>query len=234
MRQRFIAGATDAATRVPVDVLDELIAVFPRHTQQVGDHQQREGSREPLDEITPARGQELVEHLIGEQPHGVLVLLEALWGDQPHQQCAVIGVGRRVQCRQLVAERQLVAVLLDQLRDVVTIDGDREAGERTRHRNARGEGVGVVQHRAGLVPAGHHRDSVMAFPRDGALLPQGLVVGVRVLDQPGVPEEIHLGELVHHVLLRSKSRLVRMCLSETSITFPYRHVGRQRAAALGK
>ena len=40
----------------------------------------------------------------------------------------MIGVRRRVERRQLVAERKLVAVLLDQFGDVVTLQRDREPG----------------------------------------------------------------------------------------------------------
>ena len=204
MRQRFLAGAPDAATRVVTDALDELVAIFHGDAQQVGDDQQREGAGEALDPVTLAGRQELVEHLVGEHPHGVLVLLEALGGDQPHQQGAVVGVGRRVEGGQLVAERQLVAMLLDQLGDVrvpQTFEGYRKAGERAGHRNARRPCLGVVEHGAGLVPAGHHGHAVVVLPRDGALLAQCLVVGVRVLDEPLIAEEIHLGEVVRHRLL---------------------------------
>ena len=61
-------------------------------------------------------------------PHSVLVLLEALGCDQPHQERAVVGVGRRVQRRQLVAERNLVAVFDDQVGDVITLERDGKAG----------------------------------------------------------------------------------------------------------
>ena len=78
------------------------------------------GPAKPLMHSPSPRRQESVEHLVGERPHGVLVLLEALRGDQPHQQGAVVGVGGWIKRGQLVAERQLVSVLLDQLGDVVT------------------------------------------------------------------------------------------------------------------
>ena len=41
------------------------------------------------------------------------------------------GVLRRVERRELVAERQLVAVLLDQVADVVAVERHREARERS-------------------------------------------------------------------------------------------------------
>ena len=163
------------------------------------------GLAKPLIELALAGRQELVEHLVGEHPHGVLVLLEALRGDQPHQQCAMVRVCRRVEGGQLVAERQLVAMLLDQVGDVrvpQTLEGYRKAGERAGHRDARGPGLGVVQHCACLVPARHHGDPVVLLPSDGALLPQRLVVGVGILDEPFIAEKVHLGEVVHHRLLR--------------------------------
>ncbi len=69
-----------------------------------------------LHELALAPGEELVDLAIGEPPHELLVLLEALRRDQPHQQAAVRGVLRRIERRQLIAERQLVAVLLDDAR----------------------------------------------------------------------------------------------------------------------
>ena len=63
-----------------------------------------------------AAGDELVDLAVGEPPHERLVLLEPLRRDQPHQQRAVVGVLRRVERRELVAHRQLVAVLLDERR----------------------------------------------------------------------------------------------------------------------
>ena len=48
---------------------------------------------------------------------------------------------------------QIVAVLLDDVADVVALERHREPGERTDHRVAVGEGVGVVQDRDGLVVA---------------------------------------------------------------------------------
>jgi hypothetical protein len=109
--------------------LDELVAILEGHAQQVSDNQQRERAREALDELAVPGRQEPVKRLVGEQPHGVLVLLEALWGDQPHEQGAVVGVGRRIECGQLVAEGQLVAVLLDQLGDVTRSRPSRGTGK---------------------------------------------------------------------------------------------------------
>ena len=229
--QRFLAGAADAATRVLADAVDELLAILHRYAEQIGDHQQRERTGEALDERATSGSQEVVEHLVGELPHGVLVLLEALRRDQPHQQRAVVGVGRRVEGGQLVAERQLVAVLRDQISDVVitlTFERHRKAGEGPGHRVARRPRLGVVEDRAGFLPAGHHGDVVVVLLGYRALLPQRLVIGVRVGDELAATEKVHFGEVVHH-LAPFQSRPVRMSLSEMSIRFPYRMPRRQRA-----
>ena len=186
--------------------LTNLSLIFHGHAEQIGDDQKREGAGEALDEVALAGRQKLVECPVGEHPHGVFVLLEALRGDQPHQQGAVVRVCRRVEGGQLVAERQLVAMFLDEFGDVrvpQTFEGYRKARKRTRHRNARRPCLSVVEYGAGLVPAGHHGHAVMLLPSDGALLAQSLVVRVGILDEPFITEEIHLGEVVRHRLLRS-------------------------------
>ena len=170
--------------------LEELVTVFFGHAKKVGDHPQRERTRESLDELALTRSEEVVEDVVGELPHRVLVLLEALRRDQPHQQRTVIGVGRRVEGRQLVAERNLVAVLLDQFGDVVTLERDRKPRERAGHRDAGRERLGVVVDVDGLLPAGHHRDAVVVLPLHRALIAKCLVDRVRVVDQPTIPEII--------------------------------------------
>ena len=73
------------------------------------------------------------------------------------EQAAVRRVLRRVHGRQLVAERQLVAVLLDEVAHVVALERHREAGERPGHRVARRERRGVVVDRDRfVVPRDHH------------------------------------------------------------------------------
>ena len=72
---------------------------------------------------------------------------------------AVRLVGGRVEGRQLVAERQLVAVRLDELGDVVALERHREAGERAGHRVAGGERGDVVVDGERLLEAGHHEQN---------------------------------------------------------------------------
>src|SRR4029077_10957728 len=100
-----------------------------------------------------------------------------------------------------------------------TLERYRKAGERAGHRDARGPRLGVVEDRAGFLPAGHHRDVVVLLPGDRALLPQRLVVGVGIRDELAAAEEIHFGEVVHHLLLRSAICAMRTSLSALSIRF---------------
>ena len=90
------------------------------HAEQVGDHQQRERTGEALDELAPRRvpgsrraPRRPAAHIASSfslRRLGVISRISrARW---------LVCIGR-VERRQLVAERQLVAVLLDQLGDVV-------------------------------------------------------------------------------------------------------------------
>ncbi len=105
-------------------------------------------------------------------PHERLVLLEALRRDQAHQQRAVVGVLRRIERRELVVHRQLVAVLLDERADVVALERNGKPRERTGHGVARREGRGVVVHRERLVVARHHHDVVVRLAANRAGLTQ--------------------------------------------------------------
>src|SRR5271154_826771 len=128
----------------------------------------------------------------------------------------------RIERGQLVAERQLVAVLLDQLGDVTVspaFEAHRKTGERSGHRGARRPRFGVIEDGAGFFPAGHHRDVVVLFLGHRTLLPERLVIGIGVRDELAAAEEVQLGGVVHH-LAPFQSQSVRMCLSEMSIRFP--------------
>ena len=62
------------------------------HAEQVGDDEHRERLRVPVDELALAAVEELVDLAIGEPPHELLVLVQALRRDQAHEQPAVRGV----------------------------------------------------------------------------------------------------------------------------------------------
>ena len=116
---------------------------------------------------------------------------------KPHQETAVGLVLGRVHDRDLVAERKLVAVLIDQVAHVVADEGDGKAGKRTGDRVARREGRRVGEHRDRFFVARHHHHVVVRLLLDRALDAQVVEVGVRVDDQLVAPEEIDGVELPH-------------------------------------
>ena len=93
------------------------------HALQVGDHQQREGAGVLADELALAFVEEFTELPVAELPHELFVLAQALRRDQSHEQAAMGGVSGRVERWELVAEGQLVAVLVDDVADVVALEG---------------------------------------------------------------------------------------------------------------
>ena len=136
------------------------------------------------------RVDELVDLAVGEPPHELLVLAQPLRRDQAHEQRAVRGVDRRVEREQLVAHRQLVAVLLDERVDVVALERHGEPGERPGGRVARRERVGVVVDRDRFVVPGHHHHAVVALALHRALRAQPVEVRVRVGDELVAAEEV--------------------------------------------
>ena len=111
---------------------------------ELGDHQQRERRGVVADELAPARVDELVELAIGEPLHELLVVPQPPRGEQAHHQRPVGGVPGRVERRKLVAERQQVAVALDDVGDVVALERLGELHERPAHHVARREVRRVV------------------------------------------------------------------------------------------
>ena len=106
----------------------------------------------------------------------------------------MVAVLRWVHGDDLVAERQLVAVLLDQLAHIVAIlEGHRKARERPRHRVARGERLGIGVHGARLVVSGDHVDTLLGLALHGALPAQPVEVGVGVGDELVAAEEVNGG-----------------------------------------
>ncbi len=172
-------------------------AIILGYPEQVGDDQQCERSRELGDELALAVVDELVDLAIGEAPHEVLVLPQPLGRDEAHEEASVLGVLGRVHARQLVAEGQFVAVLLDQIADVVAFEGDREAGEGPRCLGGRGEPLGIRVDGPALLEPGHHHHVVVLLGPHGALGAQPVEVGVRVAVERPVGEEVDRVEVGH-------------------------------------
>ena len=134
---------------------------------------------------------ELVDLAVGESPHELLVLLQPLGRELAHDQVPVIAVDGRIHRGELVAERQFVAVLVDQLAHVVVaVQRNGKSRERPRHRVARREGVGVGVHGARLVVPGDHVDALLRFAAYRALGSQPVEVRVRVVDELVATEEV--------------------------------------------
>ena len=102
----------------------------------------------------------------------------------------MIGVDRRVERRELVAHGELVAMLRDELADVVALERDRKARKRTGHRRAGGEGLGVAVDGHRLVVSGDHHHVVVGLSPDRALGADGFEVRIGVDDHGVVPEEV--------------------------------------------
>ena len=175
-----------------------------RHTEEVGDDEQRERLRVRADELAAAVGEELVELLIGEAPHERLVLLQAFRREQPHQQRPLPGVLGRVHGHHVLVHRQPVPEAIDELTDVVTFQRLREGRERTHDGVARRERLDVAVDLERLVVSRDRHHSVMRERRHRALRPQVLEVGVRILEQRLVGEEVDLFEISRHETSRDE------------------------------
>ena len=182
--------------------LEELGAVLLGHAEQVGDDTQRERAGEALDELALTRREE-VSRMSSASCHiassfslrrlGVISRISrARW-------LVCVG-GSSVGSWSL--NGNLVAVLLDQLGDVVTFERDRETRERAGHRDAGRERLRVVVDVDGLLPARHHGHAVVVLAADRALVAKRLVERVRVVRQTTVPEEVDRGQVLRHALLR--------------------------------
>jgi hypothetical protein len=88
--------------------------------------------------------------------------------------------------------RQVLAVLVDELGDVVAFGPDREQLHRVRarHDGGGGEDIRCAQHGDRFLVTRHQNDSVMRFPVDGPVLRQVVEVAVGIERQQRVLEVI--------------------------------------------
>jgi len=96
------------------------------HSEQVRDDQQRERLPIGRDELALPVFNKLVDQLIGEVPHELLVLLQPFRREQPVEQRAVCGVPRRIKGDEVFVHRELITMGLDELGDVVNIHLERQ------------------------------------------------------------------------------------------------------------
>ena len=122
-------------------VRPELGAVLLGHAEQVGDRQGGERLGVLGEEFALPVADELVELVIDQLPHVVLVLLEPPRRQQPAQQRAGLLVRRRIHDHHVLEDRELVAMRFDLLADVVTVGFERQRRERAADRVDRRERV---------------------------------------------------------------------------------------------
>ncbi len=170
--------------------------------------EKRERLREAVDELALARVDELGQLAVGEAPHELLVLPHAPRGQQLRQQSPVGAVLWRIERRELIAERKLVAVLLDDVADILALERYRELLERPAHHVARGEVRRVGIDGARLVVARDHEDAVVRLAPDGRELPQRREVRVRVILDGSVGKEVPFLQ-AHGAPLRRQTQVFR-------------------------
>ena len=134
---RVLAAVLNVLTEPFVEELEGLVGDLLVHSRQPLPEERVIGFRDALEVGYDGQGEGLcvgahhlarslldepVEEEIGELPHEVLVLPEPLRRHEPHQEVTVCRVVRRVKCRQLVAERQLVPAHLDDVAHLVALD----------------------------------------------------------------------------------------------------------------
>ncbi len=91
---------------VQAEPLTEALMVGFGHTEEIGYHQHGERLRVGADELTRAIAHELVEELVRQAVHELLVLLEPPRSDQPHEQCPLAGVGRGIHGDHVLVHRE--------------------------------------------------------------------------------------------------------------------------------
>ena len=100
------------------------------------------------------------------------------------------GVVGRVHRHHVLVHRQLVPVAIDDVTDVVALQGHREGGERADDRVARRERLVVPVDLGRLVVAGHRHHPEVGERQDRAFRAELLEVRVGILDQRLVEEEV--------------------------------------------
>ena len=90
----------------PKNFAEPLVVLFG-HAEQVGDDEHGEGLRVHADELAPAVADELAELAVGEAPRELLVVLQSLRRDQPHQQHAFLRVHRGIHRHHVLVHGQL-------------------------------------------------------------------------------------------------------------------------------
>ncbi len=178
----FGLRAADAAASVLAgEGATEFLVVRLRDAEQIRDDEHGERVGVPRDELGLVAPHELVDLTVGEPPHEILVLLEPLRRELAHQQVPVVVVLRGVHRDDLVAERQLASMFRDEGADILlSLERNREPGERAGDGVAGRERVGVRVDGEGLLVPGHHVHTVYRLAADRALVTQPVEVRIRI------------------------------------------------------
>jgi hypothetical protein len=187
----------------------ERRVVLARNAEQVGDHQQREGVRVGPAELDLAAVDELVDQLLGEARHELLVVLEAVRREELVEQRPVPGVLGRIEGDEHVAERDFVAAIFDDILDGLSRARVRQLRERAERRDHRRIGIVIGVHREDLLDAGDQEDAVMGLAHHRTELAKSRVVGIRIPDDLGIGEEVAV-ENVHAGLRPSAALTCRI------------------------
>ena len=151
--------------------------------EDAGDHRDREGDREVVDEVGGAPADESVEEVVGELLDEGLQQLHPLGGERPVDQATHMGVLRWVGQEQPRVGRGRD---LEELRHQVTgrfEDGPEPFGRQRSGGVAGGERGRVPQHRLRGSIACHHERAQGIRPQHRPGHPHGVVVGERAADR---------------------------------------------------
>ena len=115
----FVLRAIDVAGDRRVERLEKLGVITFGHAEDVGDSDRGERRGVVAHELAASLFEERVHLAVGQAEQELLTVLEAPRGQKPRQQVSMVPVLGRIERNDVVAERKSVAVLLDQIGNVI-------------------------------------------------------------------------------------------------------------------
>ena len=178
------------------------------------------------------RREDLVEEPVAGVLEELLVLLEPLGRDEAHQDRPVIGVHGRVERDDLVVVREVAAVLLEDLRDVVADELDGQVHDRPTGAVDRGVDLGLVVDLQRLLVAGHDHDAVLRLAEHGVVRDHVVEPGLGFRGDVGVGEEVDVGRVGFDGGHPSLLSVGNMGLCRTTVRGPAQPVGQRKRAGV--